>query len=158
MLVILIDLALAYAIGKFAESKGRNFWGWGVASLFFSPILVGIVLALVKNLKQEQEFAKRSMEQEQLHDRVAVNEVQVNQRFENVEQQLSHMKERVDKLEGKHEETLAGSASAQLEAGAAAVDATAADAAAPICPHCHSAVKPNARFCSNCGAPLKKEG
>ena len=91
MLVILIDLALAYAIGKLAESKGRNFWGWGVASLFFSPILVGIVLALVKNLKQEQEFAKRSMEQEQLHDRVAVNEVQVNQRFENVEQQLSHI-------------------------------------------------------------------
>ena len=156
MLVIIVDLLLAYAIGKFAESKGRNFWGWGVASIFFSPIIVGIVLALVKNLKEEAELHKCQMEQEQMRDRVAVNEVQVNQRFDKVERELSHMHERVDKLEGAApKESLETTTNAALTAGEAAAQA---EQAANICPSCHSAVRPGAKFCSNCGAPLKKEG
>lgn len=158
MLVIIIDLLLAYAIGKFAESKGRNFWGWGIASLFFSPIIVGIVLALVKNLKQEEELHKRSMEQEQMRDRVAVNEVQVNQRFAKVEQELSNMSERVDKLEGgqRHAE-LNVTTQEVLPAGRESASQEMPDTAF-ICPYCHSEVSPEAKFCSNCGAPLKKEG
>ena len=153
MTVIIIDLILAYAIGKFAESKGRNFWGWAVASIFFSPILVGLVLALVKNNKQEEELHKRSMEQEQLRDRVAVNEVQVNQRFEKVEHELSQMHERMDKLDGgAQSEGIAATTNSVLTAGSSVSDAVL------VCPSCHSEVRPGARFCSNCGAPLKKEG
>lgn len=154
MAVVIIDLILAYAIGKFAESKGRNFWGWAVASLFFSPLLAGIVLALVKNLKQEEELHKRSMEQEQLRDRVSVNEVQVNQRFERVEQELSQMNERMEKLDGGAAPTgsLDTVANAALPAGSSASEAVR------ICPSCHSEVRPGAKFCSNCGAALKKEG
>ncbi len=156
MLVVIIDLVLAYAIGKFAESKGRNFWAWGIASIFFSPIIVGIVLALVKNLKEEEELHKRRMEQEQMRDRVAVNEVQVNQRFDKVERELSNMHERVDQLEGnKSAESLETTTSVALTAGEAAAEA---EQAANICPSCHSVVRPGAKFCSNCGAPLKKEG
>lgn len=154
MTVIIIDLILAYAIGKFAESKGRNFWGWAAASIFFSPLLAGIVLALVKNIKQEEELHKRSMEQEQLRDRVSVNEVQVNQRFEKVEQELSQMHERMDKLDGGAQSTsLAGTtANAVLAAGSSVTEAVL------VCPNCHSEVRPGAKFCSNCGASLKKEG
>ena len=154
MTVIIIDLILAYAIGRFAESKGRNFWGWAVASLFFSPLLAGLVLALMKNLKQEEELHKRSMEQEQLRDRVAVNEVQVNQRFEKVEHELSQMHDRMDKLDGgaQSADLAAAAANAALPAGSSVITAPA------LCPSCHSEVRHGAKFCSNCGAPLKKEG
>lgn len=35
------------AVGYFADRKGRNPWIWGLASVFLSPFLVGLVLALM---------------------------------------------------------------------------------------------------------------
>ena len=40
-------LSLCAFIGYCADKKGRNMWAWGLAALFLSPIIVGIVLALM---------------------------------------------------------------------------------------------------------------
>ena len=34
-------------IGYFADRKGRNMWVWGLAALVLSPLIAGIVLALL---------------------------------------------------------------------------------------------------------------
>lgn len=45
----LIWLALAVAIGYFAQERGRSGIGWGIAAAFFSPLLCFIVLLILKN-------------------------------------------------------------------------------------------------------------
>ena len=40
-------LLLCAFIGYYADKKGRNMWTWGLAALFLSPLIVGIVLALM---------------------------------------------------------------------------------------------------------------
>lgn len=75
-------------IGMFAKSKGRSAWGWGIGSMFISPLLAGIILALLKDKTQEKSISKIDMEQ-QLKERIAINEVQVNQRFQQVENRLN---------------------------------------------------------------------
>ena len=42
-------LLLCAFIGYCADRKGRNMWAWGLAALFLSPLIVGIVLALMHN-------------------------------------------------------------------------------------------------------------
>ncbi len=40
-------LLLGALIGYCAGRKGRSRWAWGLAALFLSPLVVGIVLALL---------------------------------------------------------------------------------------------------------------
>ena len=40
-------LFLCVVVGYYANEKGRNMWAWGIASLVFTPVIVGIVLALM---------------------------------------------------------------------------------------------------------------
>lgn len=91
----LIFIAFAVGIGMFAKKKGRSPWGWGIASLFISPLLAGIILALMRDLSQQQGLNEVDMQQQALKERVAVNEIQINQRFEKVENQLSSIKKKL---------------------------------------------------------------
>lgn len=45
----LIWLALAVAVGYFAQERGRSAIGWGIAAAFFSPLLCFIILLILKN-------------------------------------------------------------------------------------------------------------
>ena len=40
-------LLLCAFIGYYADRKGRSMWAWGLAAVFISPLIVGIVLALM---------------------------------------------------------------------------------------------------------------
>ena len=40
-------LLLCAFIGYYADRKGRSKWAWGLAAVFISPLIVGIVLALM---------------------------------------------------------------------------------------------------------------
>lgn len=145
----LVFIAFAVGIGMFAKKKGRSPWGWGIASLFISPLLAGIILALMKDLSQEQGINEVDMQQQALKERVAVNEVQVNQRFEKVESQLSSIKKEVGLLEyDKSEEKVLLTENKQPKELHSEVN---------FCPRCGSSVRADACFCTKCGASLKNE-
>ena len=44
-------LLLCAFIGYYADRKGRSMWAWGLAALFLSPLIVGIVLVLMPDEK-----------------------------------------------------------------------------------------------------------
>jgi hypothetical protein len=49
-----------YLIYKWAESKGRNAMGWGIAAALISPLIVGIILLFVpKTIEKQAEEAKK---------------------------------------------------------------------------------------------------
>jgi len=44
----IIWIGLSAAIGYFAQERGRSALGWGLAALFFSPVLCFIILLILK--------------------------------------------------------------------------------------------------------------
>lgn len=81
-------LVFCIGIGYYAKSKGRSAIGWGLGAFFFSPILAGLILALSKDRSQQADIAKISMEQQQIKDRVAMNEIANNKRFQQIDNSI----------------------------------------------------------------------
>ena len=50
-MALFLWLLLCAFIGYYAGKKGRNMWAWGLAAIFISPLIVGIVLALMPDEK-----------------------------------------------------------------------------------------------------------
>lgn len=70
-MAMMIWLLLCVFIGYCANTKGRNMWAWGIASLVFSPVLVGIVLALMPdNTNQHDDRAPHSFDESDEDDMV----------------------------------------------------------------------------------------
>lgn len=58
MEIFAVILVLSVAIGYWANSWGRNPWGWGIASFLLSPLLTAIVLLFCgKTLQKQAEEA-----------------------------------------------------------------------------------------------------
>lgn len=134
----LIFLGFCVAVGMFAQRKGRSGLAWGLASVFISPLLAGIILALVKDLSQDEAVNKVGMEQQDIKERMAVNEVQMNQRFQHVEKEISSIKQEVGMLDsGSQAKTQ------MLEEGI------------KKCPHCGESIKSSAVKCRYCGSVLE---
>ena len=109
-------------IGYYADKKGRSQWKWGLAAALFSPIIVGIVLAMMSDKSIERDVAELRMGQEQLRDRVAADEKITEARF------------------GQMEGRIGG-----------AVQATGALAEVRHCPSCGEPLRAEDKFCSRCG-------
>lgn len=71
-----------------AKQKGRSPLLWGLLSFIISPLLAGVGLAMVQDKKQEESIVKTQMETQQLKDRVATNEIEVNNKLNNVEERV----------------------------------------------------------------------
>ena len=125
----IIWLVLCVGVGYYARAKGRNPWLWGLASVVLSPLIVGLVLALCKDKSQEVEMEELAREQQQIKDRVSMNEINNNKRFQEVENAVQGDQEpaKVDTAEANLLET------------------------AKICPQCQQKVAAGSRFCNQCG-------
>lgn len=44
MWVFLLWAALCIGVGVWAHKRGRNGWGFGIAAVLFSPLLVGLLV------------------------------------------------------------------------------------------------------------------
>lgn len=131
---VLFWIALCFGVGYFAKSKGRSALGWGIASVFFSPLLCGIIVALLKDKKQIESVAKVSMEQQQLKDRVSANEIKTNQQFQKIENSINDLY--AEKLNGK--------------------DINLIESDYKLCPVCSENIKRDAIKCRYCDADLSE--
>lgn len=134
----LILLGFCVAVGMFAQRKGRSGLAWGLASLFISPLLAGIILALVKDLSQDEAVNKVGMEQQDIKERMAVNEVKMNQRFQHVEKEISSIKQEVGMLDSGSQ------ARPQM-----------LEESMKKCPHCGESIRSGAVKCRYCGSVLE---
>lgn len=57
-------IGFAIAVGFWADSKGRNGFGWGLLSLVISPLLGAIILFFVSLKDQEKAEAQKNAEKE----------------------------------------------------------------------------------------------
>ena len=58
--MMIIWILLCVLVGYCADRKGRNMWAWGIASLFLSPLLIGITLALMPDETDKTNNRSRS--------------------------------------------------------------------------------------------------
>ncbi len=49
MLEMAFWILCCVGVAYYADKKGRSQWKWGLAAVLFSPLIVGIVLALVSD-------------------------------------------------------------------------------------------------------------
>jgi hypothetical protein len=59
-MIILLWLATAALVGAIASNKGRSGIGWFILAVLFSPLLAGIILAIVllATPKREAEYLR----------------------------------------------------------------------------------------------------
>ena len=59
IIIILILLALVYAIFKVAKSKNRDPGGWILSSIIISPLIILLILACMPTLKGKKKSIKK---------------------------------------------------------------------------------------------------
>ena len=134
-------LIFCFGVGYYAKERGRNPFAWGVAAFLVSPLLAGIVLAMLKDERQATNTAEAKAETQQLKDRVAMNETTVSNR-------LSQVEEKVQRIE-----TNVGSFKGNINAGANNV---LLNGNTKFCSQCGSEIKKDAIKCRYCGAELSE--
>ena len=131
---VLFWIALCFGVGYFAKSKGRSALAWGIASVFFSPLLCGVIVALMKDKKQIETVDKVAMEHQQLKDRVSANEIKTNQQFQKLENSINGLQ--TEKLYGN--------------------DLNLIESEFKACPACGEKIKRDAIKCRYCDADLSE--
>lgn len=82
-------------VGYFAHQRGRNPVLWVLGAMVGSPLLAGVVLAMSKDDKMQEEVVKTQMETQQLRDRVAVGEMNTAARFDQLGTSINTLKQGV---------------------------------------------------------------
>ena len=171
---VFIWFAFCVGIGYYANSKGRSAIAWGLLAFVFSPLLAGIVLALMKDKRVGNDITQLQMEHQQLHDRVASDERMTQMQFQNMQSQISagsapdkltdgeykicpYCKERIRKdavvCRFCHQ-----SLTDMLPQAASPAAEQPVQGNVSFCPNCGSSVSPADVFCNSCGAKLRERG
>ncbi len=127
-------------VGIFASSKGRSGVGWFFLSAFISPLIGGIIIACMKDLKLEADVKHVEMSHQQLRERVASDERLYEHRIGRVERDVSRIQDNV---------------AVNQQALNYAYNRTALGDDQKLCPHCGEAIKLEAIKCRFCGEMIE---
>ena len=86
---LLFYVAFCAAIGYYANSKGRSVVLWVLLAVLISPVISGIILALLKDKTVERDMSELQMDHQQLRDRVATDEKVNEMKFEQMQSQIT---------------------------------------------------------------------
>jgi hypothetical protein len=115
-------------VGYYAGTKGRNSVVWGLVSFIISPLIAGIILALMKDNKVVDSITEIKMDHQQLRDRVETNEKVTDKKFEQLglkadsSVMLNNLNENFQLLDSEYK----------------------------MCPYCKEKIKKNAIRCKHC--------
>ena len=72
--VIFFMIMFSIIIGIWANKRGRTGFGWGVLALLISPLIAGIILVILTNLKEEQDLEDAIKAEQNKQDNIAEQE------------------------------------------------------------------------------------
>jgi len=78
----ILFIAFAIIVGILANNRGREGVAWGFISLFISPLIAGIILAVLPNLKEKEEKRKEK-------DRRIIKRIKEEEREEKKKRELA---------------------------------------------------------------------
>lgn len=131
--------AACIGVAYYAHSRGRSWILWGLLSVFISPLVAAIILAIMKDKSVDADIAELRMGQQQMHDRISTDEQMTAQRMQQMENALmSHQAQHVE-LASRQQES------------------PQAIAARPkFCGNCGSPLAAGDAFCPKCGAKVEQ--
>ena len=72
--VIFFMIMFSIIIGIWANKRGRTGFGWGIIALLISPLIAGIILVILTNLKEEQDLEDAAKEEQDKQEKAAEQE------------------------------------------------------------------------------------
>ncbi len=136
---LIIWIGLCVGVGVFASKKGRNGFLWFIISIFISPIIGGVIVALLKDLTNEANIQQLKMEQQSTSDRLASDERLYDHRLNKVEKDVERIQ---DSAEGNLKR-LSTNGLQELEEGT------------KKCPYCGEVIKMGAIKCKHCSETIE---
>ncbi len=138
-MALLLLLLFSLFIGYYAHRRGRNTILWTLLSILISPLLAGIILALLKDKRVQENISELRFEQEQLRDRISGDEKLTDMRFRDLDAKLG-----------------SSNPAAKLTQEASPQEIPAISQDIKYCPKCGTSCQKDDKFCPHCGARLER--
>ena len=128
-------------ISIFANKKGRNWFGWFFLSLIISPLIAGVILALIKDLTIQDDITHVNRKIEATLSEVKYKQKINDYNFDTIQNQLGNVQKQISNpyLSGNTDNKN------QLE-----------DKIIIKCKNCGTTIKNDVKFCPECGNAIIK--